>query len=196
MSPLDTLAHTNFTRFIRQIASLGFKARSLSWEVHQHAKTTKEMAALQGHRNLGGKHSWVMKLDTAGVRDPGAPDHLLDNAAFELVITKRGSAVNYISLLCNGLRSPVLKNTYVYRRNRPNGIDFFCNTRLKELELMALSTLDVNNRPTEYNAIMQGTAVPNVAMGKFVISSWWQYYDDEVEPLFRGTPDKDDDEPP
>ncbi|KAF2662071.1 hypothetical protein K491DRAFT_710482 [Lophiostoma macrostomum CBS 122681] len=185
MTSLNTSAHTNFTRSFQQIATLGFKARSVLWD-YSHAMTN-EMAALQGERSLADRHSWVINLDTTGIKHPGVPDHLLDQASFSLTCTKRNSAINYISLTCTGLKSPVLQYTYVHHNDCPRGIDLFCNRRLQELELMALSTLEVANRPAEYNAIMQGTTKLSEVMGKFTIPSWWQYYDDEVEPLFRET---------
>jgi hypothetical protein len=144
------------------------------------------------YRQLGDKHSWIINLDTKGVKsNPDRPDFLLENMRTFLRHTHDDSPVSYLDPSHYFIESCVLRHAYIAcdfsnaahhpacmclpdeRKTHEQGVQQLLKM-LQEATVVQLMMLDEDKMPAEYAAIMADSFKANDAMGTFEVPDDWE----------------------
>ncbi|KAI4676327.1 uncharacterized protein J4E88_007241 [Alternaria novae-zelandiae] len=195
------LPHTTFVRremfLLRNIKEMdpyelrlfslrGMKIKSVHWNAHDEIRPT-DCQLLTRLRRVGDQHTWVMPLNTEGVTPSTVPDAVLEASTFRLDLPDRNDhkTLFYEMNMCTELRHPVLRHTYSTTR-----FDAGIETpyyeklsklydRLSEATAIELTKMDEDERPKEYDRLVNGSAIA-CDMEEFVRPDDWCYFDEDV----------------
>ncbi|KAI4934888.1 hypothetical protein J4E85_002750 [Alternaria conjuncta] len=195
------LPHTTFVRremfLLRNIKEMdpyelrlfslrGMKIKSVHWNAHDEIRPT-DCQLLTRLRRVGDQHTWVMPLNTEGVTPSPVPDAVLEASTFRLDLPDWDDhkTLFYEMNVCTKLRHPVLRHTYSTTRFHARiEIPYYekiskLYDRLSEATAIELTKMDEDERPKEYDHLVNGSAIA-CDMEGFVRPDDWCYSDEDV----------------
>ena len=164
----------------------GMKIKSVHWNAHDEIRPT-DCQLLTRLRRVGDQHTWVMSLNTEGVTPSPVPDSVLEASTFRLSLPDWDDhkTLFYEMDICTELRHPVLRYKYSTTRfDEGIKIPSFDKLsklydRLSEATAIELTKMDEDERPKEYNHLVNGSAIA-CDMEEFVRPDDWCYCDEDV----------------
>jgi hypothetical protein len=154
-----------------------------------------DIRELARRRRIGDKNTWVINMDTQGLKTPEVPDAVLESTTFRLVVAsdggEDGGKASRYSIRCDdSLNYPVLRYRYVtlndLDKHEEYKASYYCNRlsalwdRMNEITRLQLSLMPKNDRPAQYSEVLDDVWLAAEMRGKFELPSTWNFYDDEV----------------
>lgn len=142
------------------------------------------MAAIEQERRISDQHSWIIDLDTTGIKPPRRKDWSIDYAGFTIKKTriafrKQGafSELECYEVMTHRITSPVLCSSYLCASHQ---IAVFLKDRLARLTAIEVykAVGEASSGPLTAEALIISQGAPEWEM--FVKPSTWQYYDGEI----------------
>lgn len=192
----------------------GLKTKSISWCQRNSTMTypdgsvsrslvsdkdNVDIKELTRRRRIGDKHTWMLELDTSGVRVPAMPTSVLESTAFRLIVPTPEdidtSVCHYRIDYDDALMHPVLKYQYttlaeVVVEDNIDHLDrrnSYCTRkcgelwhRLNELTLIELAKIPAGQWPQAYSDESMYIRGATSTRGTFDLPATWTFYDDEV----------------
>jgi len=164
----------------------GMKLKSVHWNAHDEIRPT-DCQLLTRLRRVGDQHTWVMPLNTEGITPSPVPDTVLEASTFclDLPDWDDHKTLFYEMNVCTELRHPVLRHTYSTTRFDAGIITPYYEKlsklydRLSEATAIELTKMDEDERPKEYDQLVNGSGIA-CDMEKFVRPDDWCYFDEDV----------------
>ena len=165
----------------------GMKLKSVHWNAHDEIRPT-DCQLLTRLRRVGDQHTWVMPLNTEGITPSPVPDTVLEASTFclDLPDWDDHKTLFYEMNVCTELRHPVLRHTYSTTRFDAGIVTPYYEKlsklydRLSEATAIELTKMDEDERPKEYDQLVNRGSAIACDMEEFVRPDDWCYVDEDV----------------
>ncbi|KAF2119561.1 hypothetical protein BDV96DRAFT_642579 [Lophiotrema nucula] len=189
----------------RYLANAGYTMKKVHWK---QAGCGGDCEIVTRPRRVGDRHTWVINLDTKNITPSEMPNAVIESSTFIVRCVWNphlpvfGKISHYdMSIECK-LRHPVLEYQYVtgkWPKEYEDKIQQICD-RMNEQTLIAMLIMREDDRPDEFQALMNGDIDSAELRGTFDLPQKWVFYDKEVIQLLndlledeepRKSPDKE-----
>lgn len=152
----------------------GWKIQQTMWPEDQRVNHP-----LRQHRRIGDRYSWKIPLDISSVKCSGAPDAVLEYAAFGLSCSRH--SYDFVAEI---FMSHALQYRYTY--SEPDWCRFL-GKRVKQLTVFEVGKLAPNRRPRNFQQMLEDHVLQYISLDK---SCTWTYWDSDIPKWYEAWEEK------